>query len=362
MRADTGARPLTRFPPGTVSNPLGFAVDTAPPAGRISLEYPLRINAMAIDPALVAPTDDHRYSAGEVVLSISETRTVEVIRTGRPRELSIGPDSDRPPVIRHAVGIMRAALGVDDGLEIHAPKLPFLRHSGLGSTSSLIAAVAAAMNELYGRPIGPEHMIRYLAQNHGEESGTDDLLVPVQCLGGSAAAGHVAGSVIVLAGAGVPIATARLDDVDILLATPRAFLDRTADDLLADEVAHMDGFVRTGRKHGPEIAYRLLHHCLPELARDNVRPLGELVFDYRFDMGSIANCAFVLPGLDRLAERLRPLWYAETTLFLGISSVGPTFFAIGQDLEMCRKAFEAEDMVVYRSRPWNGGYRVNSIE
>ena len=49
-------------------------------------------------------------------------------------------------------------------------------------------------------------LIKYLAQNHGEEiDGEDFYLNPVQCIGGSAAAGIYKAGLILLAGESSPI-------------------------------------------------------------------------------------------------------------------------------------------------------------
>ena len=96
---------------------------------------------------------------------------------------------------------MRKALGVNDGLYIEVKNQEELKHRGLGSSSSLIAGVAVAINELYGNPIKLDLLAKYVAQNHGEEiSGNDNELIPVQCIGGSAIGGFFNGGLKIITG------------------------------------------------------------------------------------------------------------------------------------------------------------------
>src|SRR5256885_247925 len=53
------------FAPGTVLNPLPRQAPVTPVAQQVEVTYPLRVNAMALDPSLVTPSPDHRYTAGE---------------------------------------------------------------------------------------------------------------------------------------------------------------------------------------------------------------------------------------------------------------------------------------------------------
>jgi len=87
-----------------------------------------------------------------------------------------------------------------------------------------------------------------------------------------------------------------------------------------------------GVKYGPEIAYRTLHSVLPAMIEGDIETIGDLVFDYRFNMGSIDNCSYAYPKLVQLASRLAFLKTKRFVDILSISSVGPSFFAVSKNI------------------------------
>jgi predicted sugar kinase len=225
-----------------------------------------------------------------------------------------------------------------------------------------MAAVAAAVNELYGSPLDAGALVRLLVDNHGEEiGGADDVLLPVQAIGGSAAAGLVKGAVQVVAGDAVPILRGDLaGDYEVVLAVPRDLRSWDAAESLEAEAAHFDGFRRTGEVHGRDIAYRLLHNAWPALVTGSLRELGELVYDYRFHMGSIANCGFSHPRLAEIADSLTTVFESGAADVLSLSSVGPLFFAVTRNPAAVEGHFGAADLVTFRARPWSHGYVVEA--
>ena len=61
----------------------------------------------------------------------------------------------------------------------------------------------------------------------------------------------------------------------------------------------------TGEKYSKDIAYHLLHKSLPGMVNGEIKDLSDIVFKYRFDMGSIENCSFVYEKMVDLANKLR---------------------------------------------------------
>ncbi len=327
-----------------------------PTATSICLRYPTRLNAMALDSSKIVPTGGG-YLAGELLFVSSLTRTVEVALTDGDAPVEIAPDCAQPVLAKHAALLMRRALGIQGTLRVHVTGQDLPSHIGLGSSSGTIAAVATAVNRLYGSPVPPVDLVAYLARNHGEEiDGESDLLLPVQCLGGSATAGVLPGAVHVVAGANVPILSARLpEDMSIVLAMPEDLLDRDAVASLSAEAESFDGFAEVGKVHGPEIAYRLLHEAWPSLVGGDLLPLGRLLFDYRFRMGSIDNCAFSHPRLRSIAAAVEPMFLDGEVEVLSLSSVGPSFFAVTSDTQRCVARFTEAGLRTIVSRPWNDG-------
>lgn len=301
---------------------------------------------MALDPSGITGNKNMIYTAGEVVFAVALYRRVTVRVTSGTGH-AISTKSRHAPLIRHAAALLQRALQFTESLEIDEAADYEGSHCGLGSSSALIAAVAASINDLYGRPIPFPALIRYVAQNHGEEiDDSRDYLMPVQCLGGSAAAGMSTGSVLVLAGESTVVGAMSLsNDYRAVIGIPADYARVDAKTALEEEMKFFPQFADTGKQYGQLIAYRMLHECLPALAVGNLRLLGDLVFDYRFCMGSIENCSFLYPALTDVTRRLAPLKNSGVVEVLSISSVGPSIFAITKNPDQCVIAFEDEGLI-----------------
>ncbi len=316
---------------------------------------------MAIDPSRIVPNAKHCYTPGEIIFVVGMLKTVHVaIR--HDYQIVIHPNTKRPSLVRHAALIMRQAFGVNTGFDIEVKNSHEIRHCGLGSSSGLIASVSVAINELFGNPIDRASLIRYLAQNHGEEiDGDQDYLEAVQCIGGSAAAGLIPAGVIVLAGESRPIATMNVPkEYSVIIGIPSDFHELDARSLMSAERKNMHKFISTGKKYGPRIAYRILHEVLPAMTEQNLGGIGDVIYDYRFNMGSIRNCSFVYQGLmtkSLLLARLKRQGVAEV---LALSSVGPAFFAVTKRPSMVRAVFRKAGLTIHQTTIHNDGYVVIS--
>ena len=344
------------------SSPL-YTLDQGParPAhAYIHMRYPMRLEAMALDTSKIGLQDDGNYSAGQINFKIKLFRDVHIRVGSGNGDIHIDPNAQRPALVRHSAELMRTLLGFTDELEISTSAELELRHCGFGSSSNVIAAVGHAINELYGSPLDPHQLAAYLAKNHGEEiDSSPDMVSPVQCIGGSALAGLANGSIFVVAGAHKIIAEADIPEGYYIVAgVPADYTFPDAHTLLKKEAKQMSKFIRTGKKYGAVIAYRLVHEALPALKDGNIGPIGNLIFDYRFRMGSIRNCSFVYPRMMVLARKLEALKHDGRAEILSLSSVGPGFFVVTRDPKYCTEAFEALNLTTYTLEPYNGGYQI----
>lgn len=352
---------MRSFKVGKVLNKLHSFPQTVPkPVYRaLSILYPSRLNAMAIDPSKIAIRDDHKYSPGEVLFAIKLFKEVK-LSLRADGEIRIAPNTKRKPLVRHAAELMRKALKVKHGFNIEVVNNYEIKHCGLGSSSGLIAAVACAINELYGCPITNVDLVQYLAQNHGEEIDYNESeLEIVQCIGGSAAAGLSPAGMIVLSGLSRFVATMRIPDTySVLIGIPKDFKAHDAQYLMTAERKNLHKFIATGKRYGPKIAYRILHEMFPGMVEGNLRPAGDIIYDYRFNMGSIKNCQFVYRGLIKKANALAPLYTKGVVDVLALSSVGPAFFAITTRPTQAREVFEQAGLEVLQTSIHNDGYIV----
>lgn len=326
---------------------------------KIVLLYPARLNAMALDPSKIAVNISGVYSPGEIIFSVEIFKKVS-IQARKDRRIFIKTTSKRPRLLLHAARLMQKALRVKHGFDISVEVGEELRHCGLGSSSGLIASVAVGINELYGNPIKACTLMAYLAQNHGEEiDGDSKCLQRVQCIGGSAAAGLVKAGMIILSGVAVPVVTMNIsDEYKVVIGIPKDFQAPDAKALMKLEIENMHKFIKTGKEYGPMIGYRILHETLPAMATGELEKASRIIFDYRFNYGSIRNCSFVYPRITAIASRVRHLFEDDKADTLALSSVGPAFFAITKQPKVCIQEFEKAGMRVFLTKINNSGYKV----
>lgn len=345
------------FEVGTVFNEVEVARPIDLKCKKLLVGYPSRLEAMALDPSKISDNNNLVYEAGQIDFCVSLFKYIEVEVIDKD-EIIISQTSPRKSLIMHAALLMKKALGFSHGLKIDVKDEVNLKHCGLGSSSSLIAGVAAAINELYGRPINDREMIRYCAQNHGEEiEDSETQLVPVQCIGGSAVCGYTEGGLIVLAGQATPIYSYKIpEEIKVVIGVPEDFTAPDSRSLMDAEVDNMEGFRSSGNTYGKDIAYRLVHEVLPGLGNESMKECKDLIFDYRWDMGSIKNCSFVYPRMIEIAEQMRPLKEDDKIEILSLSSVGPGFFALTKDPAYVEEIFHDLRLKTITTSIHNGVY------
>lgn len=334
----------------------------------INIEYPCRLDAMAINPAAVCYNSSMIFTPGEIVISLKKFIKVKItVRNIRGGILNISESTRRKVLVKHAYLLMCDALNVFPSIDIEVDDSGIPKHCGFGSSSSTISAVASAINELYGCPIEDRDLIKYLASNHGEEISDDDdeNLKVVQCIGGGATNGLTEEGIIIIAGKSTTIAKMKYES-NVLIGIPSDFVSKDAKVLMELEEKNLWKFKKTGEKYAEKIAYKLLHEALPGMMNNSIKELADIVFDYRFNMGSNENCSFVYENLMQVSDKIRTLYENNNCEFLALSSVGPAFFALVKDEQqknICKQFMTDLNLKVIESSVCNTRYRVcNSKE
>ena len=330
----------------------------------ITINYPCRLDAMAINPAAVCYNDSMVFTPGEVVFSLAKFIKVKIeVLDPTGGVIEISKRTKRKVLAKHSYLLMCSALKVNPSLKIDVNDSDIPKHCGFGSSSSTIAAVAAAINELYGCPIDNKDLIKYLASNHGEEVSDDnpDELKVVQCIGGGATNGLTDEGILIISGRSTTIAKMKYES-KVLVCFPKDFVQKDAKVLMELEEENLWKFKRTGEQYAENIAYTLLHKAIPGMVNGSIKELADLVFDYRFNMGSNENCSFVYDGLMNISDEIRKLYEQNKCEFLALSSVGPAFFLlVNNDQEKeCIKELERLNLIVYKTTICNTKYRVVS--
>jgi predicted sugar kinase len=345
---------------GEVKNRLKKSFDNPQPKfDSVSIKAPYRLNAMALDPSLIAFNESQIYTPGEIVFAVGIYRNVKV-KIRKDSQITINEECKRQQLVIHSVGLMRSALGITNGFDIEVDEDLSLKHSGLGSSTGIISSVAIAINELYGNLIPADLLLSYLTQNHGEEiDDNPNMLQHIQSIGGSAAASLVKAGMIVIAGESKIIATMNIDsNYEVVIAIPNGYKPKDSKTLAHEEMDNMEKFVLTGKKYAEKVAYELIHETLPAMASQDLKTASKVIFNYRFSYGSIENCSFVFPKITEIAKQIKHLFEDEEVKTLALSSVGPAFFCITTNVQKCVSAFEKAGLVSYGTKIHNTGYEV----
>lgn len=350
---------FTPFIVGSIFNPIKKRKKGVPVFKSITIRYPSRLNAMALDPSKIATNNNLCYSPGEIIFKVNIFKEVKV-KLLQSSNIVISSDSKRHSLIKHSALIMKDALNYKGGFEISVKNEREIKHAGLGSSSGLIASVACAINELFACSIPKKNLIKYLAQNHGEEIENDNNnLSPVQCIGGSIAGGLYSGGMLVLAGNNNVIAQMNINHkYKAVIGIPKDFSPLDSQQLLNLEIKSFPNFIRCGKKYNQLIAYRILHEVLPAMKENDLQTIGNLIYDYRFNMGSINNCSYCYKKMPQIAKSLSFLKTKGKAQILSISSVGPGFFAITNQPEICSKTFKKLNLNTFIAEIFNDSYKI----
>ena len=351
---------IRNFQAYDVGNVYNEYKEVCPLYSSITIEYPTRLNAMAIDPSGITENKNMHYSPGEVVFSTEIKIKVRITLNDEDKDVYVGENHNRISVVKHTCEIMRKALNYKGHFNVELVKLHNFRHCGLGSTGAIQASIGAGINYMFGNPIAQKNLVKYLAQNYGEEiDGDEEHLMPVQCIGGSAASGIYKGGVFVLAGESTVISRGTIsEDYVIVLGIPKNYKCQDAKTQFEEEEKNIDKFKECGRLYRTQIAYNILHQFLPAVVHQDVKTMGDVIFDYRYNMGSIQNCSYTYEDMPQIMEELKFLKTEGLVDVLAISSVGPLVFAIGKDVTVCKKEFEKRNLNVYCTHINNDSFRI----
>jgi predicted sugar kinase len=331
-----------------------------PKYSQITIKYPSRLDAACTDPGKIFQySTENLYAAGQINFCIDICKEISV-RIRRDKNIEVFGLPKRKALMVHAAKLMLGGLGISVGFNINIKNDLELRHCGLGSSASIIQGIGATINELYGNPIATMDLIRYLAGNHGEEiDGDDEHLVQVQSVGGSGVCGHFCGGLIIMTGRAMPIIAVDLPtNIKIVFGVPSKYAHPDANNLICKEVKNISKFKKVSKNFAEKIAYRLLNEAIPELLEDNYKPMKDFIFDYRWDMGSIENCAYAYPSIMDIAEKMRPLKNDSEIEFVALSTAGPGFFIATKNVARAKRIFADLNMTTYVTKIHNEKYQI----
>ena len=303
------------FPPGKNLKTLGLETKKfalRPVKGSVHVRAPARIHLTVLDMNRFAP--DHAGGGG-VGFAIQCYCTADVRCT--KKEVSI--DYGRAAIVRNFVAVFKKAVGYKGGFDIRVTDHQH-RHVGLGSTSTVMIAVATAMNTAVGSPLTNTQLRHLIGRNYVEESADGNIAFGFETGVGPAVSTYggmaVMGDELALA-YHHPFAEGK--NVFIVIPTSDISSAGTQEfDLLMNKARNLDYQDRELK------AYLFLMDLIPALERNDVKKIGDIIWEIEFRGSKRAEVEHHGYGIYHYMSKLR-----EAQLeFVGMSSVGPSIAVI----------------------------------
>ncbi|MDD1685999.1 GHMP kinase [Methanoregula sp.] len=303
------------FAPGKNLKTLGLEkkkYSLKPVTGTVLVKAPARIHLTVLDMNRFAP--DHPGGGG-IGFAIQCYCTAEVRCT--KKEITI--DYNRAPIVKNFVEVFRKITGYKGGFAIRVTDHEH-KHVGLGSTSTVMIAVATALNDAVGSPLTVTQLRHLIGHNYVEETADGKIAFGFETGVGPAASIHGG---MVLMGDELSLvyhhSFAEGRNVYILIPPTDISSAGTQEfDLLMNKARTLDYRDRELK------AYLFLMDLVPALERDDVRKIGEVIWEIEFRGSKRAEVEHHSYGIYHYMNLLR-----ERKLeFVGMSSVGPSIAVV----------------------------------
>jgi len=267
---------------GKVVNPLPFRFKTKPLYKSCYVKVCARIDTFLCNHHFfVEPPRMQVYPVCSINFAINEftEAQVECIDTNK---IIVDDSAHRKNIILHTALILKDALGFNCGLKISGKNLHNVQHGGFGSTASLQTAVAIAINNLFGSKISESYLIKFLAQNYGEESNKKGHLSPMASIGGASAIATGHNNLIIIGGESEIWKRYNLsNDYTVLIITPKKLQSKLTHGI--DMQLYRDGyaaFKKIGHEWGRIKEYLLTNKIIKDLDVGNTKTLFNLINMY----------------------------------------------------------------------------------
>lgn len=185
---------------GKIINPLPVQYQSKPIFKTCSVRVGARLSTFLCHHDFFSnPPRPQVYPINSINFMVNEFTEVFVECTDETT-IVINASENEKDILMHTALILKTVLGFSNGLSISGNVLHEVRHGGLGSSAALQTAVAVAINSLMGDKIPRADLIKFLAQNYGEESNIPGYLIPMVSIGGASAAMTSTSSVTIVGG------------------------------------------------------------------------------------------------------------------------------------------------------------------
>ncbi|WML68423.1 MAG: Beta-ribofuranosylaminobenzene 5'-phosphate synthase [Methanoregula sp. SKADARSKE-2] len=303
------------FAPGTELKTIGlekerFRLQLA--KGKVTVRAPGRIHLSVLDMNRFAP--DHPGGGGVgFAIQCYCTATVECTKKTTAIEYS------RAPLIKNFVEVFKKSVGYSGGFRITVNDLDH-KHVGLGSTSTMMIAVATALNHAVGSPLTNNQLRKLIGHNYVEETVDGKIAFGFETGVGPAASTH--GGMAVMGDELTLIyhhPFAKGENVYIIIPPTAISSAGTQEfDLLMNKARTLDYRDRELK------AYFFLMDLIPALEKEDLTHAGNVLWEIEFRGSKRAEVEHHSFEIYHYMSRLR-----EAGLeFVGMSSVGPSIAVV----------------------------------
>ena len=257
------------------------------------------------------------------------------------KEPEIRTSGERGLIVRHFAHIFKNLLGYEGGFEIDLLDHK-RRHVGLGSSIGSMCAICIGMNEVLGRPFHGWELRRIMGYHSCEESPmTEGCLLPAFETGIGAMVG-INGGWVVASDDLVMVQRVALPNTKVIVFIPEVksledeFLGKETSaesevELLLRRARTLDG-MQAGAK-----SRIVLFDMIPAMIKGDLKGIGDALFDISYLGSKRAEC-------EQHGTYGAPIYgyinaFREMGVEIaGMSSVGPTIFAITQKEDVYKRA------------------------
>ena len=225
----------------------------------------------------------------------------------------------RPTLIEHFTKVFMKTVGYTGGFSIQAEDHNYL-HVGLGSTSTIIMALAIALNHSVGEPLTREELRHLVGHNYVEE--TDDAAIAFGFETGVGPAATCYGGFVVL-GDRLTLVTRHefAKNKHVYIVIPASESSSAGNDefeLLMNKARTLDYRDREQK------AYCIMMDMIPALVRGDIRRMGEVIWEIEFRGSKRAEIEHHSFEIYQYMHNLRQAGLE----FVGMSSVGPSIVIV----------------------------------
>ncbi len=335
---------LQEFEPGQkdfIVNPETFGV----PAREVNqvvereveVTVPARLHASVLD---MNRFNTNRPGGGGIGFAVGIYFRARVRSTKSPEIIVRG---QRPLIVKHFASVFKEILGFPGGFEIELTDHG-RRHIGMGSSTGTMTAACLGINAVLGRPYDERELRRVLGFNACEESPLNSSYLMRGFETGIGTMAGVNGGMVLSSDDLELIHRVPLPDTRAVIIVPdvpsledeftgKDTAAQSEVELLMRRARHLDS-LQAGVK-----SQIILLDLLPAMVRGDLKGIGDAIFDLSFLGSKRAECEqhgmFGAP-IYRLVSCLKEIG-ADVA---GMSSVGPTIFALTRSSEVHRRVMK----------------------